>query len=154
MFQRNSAPAISQSRKWQKKKPSSVQNLKESRDLTQKAKKIVDVYNLNMRIWSLFKDIVVMVLGYDIFGICLKSTIYKFVIIRVGCNQMQMEIDLHLLRVGEIEQCLNDVRCYLWSHLLGKNLFVFRKNFVGETKSVFPFNKISPNGIVLAATRE
>lgn len=100
----------------------------------------------------MLEDIIVMVLGDDIFGVCLKCTIYKLVIIRVGCNQMQMKIDLYHLCVGQVEQSLNDVRCNLWAHLLSKNLLVLREDFVGETKCILPVNEISPDGIILAAT--
>ena len=122
--------------------------------LSQNTQKLVNIYNLDFGEWGVAENIIVMVLGYDVFCVSLKSTVYKLVIVRIGCDKAQMIIHLNHLGVWEIEKGLNNVGCNLGANLLGKDFFVFSQNLIGYAKIVFPFYEISPDGIVLAATRK
>lgn len=95
-----------------------------------------------------------MVLTNNIMSIGLESTINKFVIIGVLMNQLQVEVNLDLQCVGQVENGLNDVAGDDRPHFLSQDFFIFCENVIGVTQHIFPADKTTPDGIVLAAARE
>ena len=122
--------------------------------LSQNTQKLVNINNLDFGEWGVAENIVMMVLGYDVFCVGFKGTIHELVIVRIGCDKAKMIIHLNHSCIWEVEKGLNDVGCNLRTNLLGKNLFVFGQDLIGNAKSIFAIYEISPDGIVLAATRE
>ena len=122
--------------------------------LSQNTKELVNIYNLYFGEGDVAENIIMVVLGYNVFCIGFECTIYELVIIRICRDKMKMVIDLHHLCIWQIEQSLDNVGCDLWPNFLGKDFFVFGQNVIGNTKRIFPINEISPDGIILAATRK
>ena len=120
--------------------------------LSQNTKELVNIYNLDFGERNIAENIIMMVLGYNVFRIGFECTISKLVIIRICSDKMKMVIDLHHLCIGQVEQGLDNVGCDLWPNFMGKDFFVFGQNVIGNTKRIFPINEISPDWIVLAAT--
>ena len=89
--------------------------------LSQNTKELVNIYNLDFGERNIAENIIMMVLGYNVFRIGFECTIYKLVIIRICRDKMKMVIDLHHLCIGQVEQGLDNVGCDLWSDFLGKN---------------------------------
>jgi len=106
------------------------------------------------REWYLFENIVMMVFCHYIACISLKGTIYKFVFIRVCRYKAKVIKNLNHLGVGQVKNGSNDIVGNLLSHFFCKYFFVLGKNFVQNTKGIFPINEISPNRIVGATSRK
>ena len=79
--------------------------------LSQNTKELVNINNLDFGEGGISENIIMVVLGYDVFCIGFESTIYKLVIIRICSNKMKMVIDLHHLSIGQVEQGLDNVGC-------------------------------------------
>lgn len=59
-------------------------------NLMQNVEKLVNVYDLNMGKRRLLEDIVMMVLSDDVFCVSLEGAVNKLIIVRVCCNQMEI----------------------------------------------------------------
>ena len=58
----------------------------------------------------MFENIVMVVLGYDVFCVCLEGAVYKLIIIRICSNQTKMIVNLNHLGVGQVKQGFDDSR--------------------------------------------
>lgn len=56
--------------------------------------KLVDTHYVNVRKWYLFENVIVMIFCHDITRIGFKGTIYEFVIVWVGSNEVKMKVHL------------------------------------------------------------
>lgn len=74
--------------------------------LTQNTKELVNIYDLNTREWGLLEDVVMMVLGDDVFCIGFEGAVHKLIVIWVCSNRTKMVVNLNHLGVGQVEQGL------------------------------------------------
>ena len=58
--------------------------------LSQNTQKLVDINNLDFGELGIAENIVMMVLGDDIFCVGFKGTIHELVIVRIGCDKPKM----------------------------------------------------------------
>ena len=61
--------------------------------LSQNIKELVNIHHLDFGEWEIAKNIIVMVLSDNVFCISFESAVYKLVIVRIGCDEMQMVIN-------------------------------------------------------------
>lgn len=100
------------------------------------------------------QDVVVMILGDDVACTSLEGAVHEFVVVWVGGDEVQVEIDLYLTCVGEIQQRRDDVGGNGRPQLPGEDFLIFHENLVGIAEHIGSCPQLLPHGVVAAAARK
>ena len=82
------------------------------------------------------KNVVVVIICYDVFGISCYSTINKLVIVRVVYNDFKAIKRRNKFCIGIVDNNINSQPGKIMVCLSFKNLFVFFQDFIGHTQMI------------------
>ena len=88
------------------------------KELSQNTKEFVNINNLDFGEGGTAENIIMMVLCDDVFCICLKSAVNKFVVVWICCDETEVIVDLNHHGIRKVEQSLDNVGGNLWPNLL------------------------------------
>lgn len=103
-----------------------------------------------MREWNAFKYLEMSIFRNDAVRISRYGTIHKFVVIHVGCYQIEFVIRRYKLDVFRKQNRGYDIRCYMIAHFTGQNFQILFDNFIGNTQNKTIFHKTIPHNTVWA----
>ena len=98
----------------------------------------------HIRKWNLFQMLEMGIFRNNITGIGGNGTVHKLVVVLILFNQMEVEIDIHILHERRIDQHLDDIGGNDGVRLAGDDFFVFFKDVIGNTEDVLSFVQSSP----------
>ena len=84
------------------------------------------------------------ILRHQVFSPRRKSTIYKFIIIRVCRNQFHVEMRVYQSYILPIQNQQHNILCHRGRYLLTQYLLIFIQYLVRNTKLVFTCQKCIP----------
>ena len=94
--------------------------------------------------------IIVVVIGHDIPCVGFYGTVNKFVVVGVGCNEVEMvsRIDQHYILA--LHESVDDGLCKMGIEVSAQYFFIFKKNLVGDTQGVLSVQDRLPHTTIHA----
>ena len=116
-------------------------------------KKILQSHHVNNGEFYLSEYIVMVIVGDNVTCIGNNSTVNKFIVIWIGCDEIETILGREKSYISALNKVFKHIISSFLSRESGQDFCIFLKNLVSDTKGISSINDRQPNLVVDASRR-